>query len=319
MNFEPLMNGIAAGAWSLIALAVFIGWRLRRRRWIVGLCVFVLLAALPIGVGAFWYNHRPLPAAEQRLLFPGVEYIRDVRPDVPIIIHVVRIDLATPSLRFLVTPHTPTDGHDQAARTTSGFLTEFGLQLAINGDGFAPWSAGDVFNFYPREGDPVNLRGRSASNGAVYTDGYTDDYDTAYFGFDNHVSFDTPPAQPYNAISGKEMLLIDGEKPIYRHSLGLHPRTAVGLDRAERTLLIIVVDGRQPTYSEGATPAQLAEIALEYGAWDALNLDGGGSTTLVIEGADGEPFVLNSPIHTRIPGRERPVANHLGLYIERNP
>jgi hypothetical protein len=48
-----------------------------------------------------------------------------------------------------------------------------------------------------------------------------------------------------------------------------------------------------------------------------MNLDGGGSSTLAVEGANGRPEVLNSPIHQRIPGRERPVGNHLGIFAER--
>jgi hypothetical protein len=317
MTIELLMNGLMVGAAVMIIAAAFITFRWRHRRWIVALSTLSMIAALPVGIGAFWYMNRPLPDDAQRALFPGVEYIRDVRTDIPLIIHVVRVDLDTPGLRFLVTPHTPTDGHDQAARTTSGFLTEFGVQLAINGDGFRPWIDSDLFNFYPHVGDPVNIRGLSASNGDIYTSGYEDEYVTAYFSTDARVTFNLPPDPPYNAISFKEMLLIDGEQIDYRHSLGIHPRTAIGVDRTGRTLILIVIDGRQPNYSAGATIPELATIALEYGAWDALNLDGGGSSTLVIEGEDGAPLILNSPIHTRIPGRERPVANHLGLFIER--
>jgi exopolysaccharide biosynthesis protein len=62
------------------------------------------------------------------------------------------------------------------------------------------------------------------------------------------------------------------------------------------------------------TLAELAEIVIGYGGDTALNLDGGGSTTLVVEGKSGKPVRLNSSIDNRIPGRERPVANHLGIY-----
>ena len=78
--------------------------------------------------------------------------------------------------------------------------------------------------------------------------------------------------------------------------------------------MLFLIDGRQPSYSEGATLAELAQIILEYGGYNAVNLDGGGSSTLVIQNENGEPEVLNSPIHTRIPGRERPIANHLGIF-----
>lgn len=78
-----------------------------------------------------------------------------------------------------------------------------------------------------------------------------------------------------------------------------------------------VVDGRQPNYSEGVTLEELALLLREYGAHDAMNLDGGGSTTLVMEGDNGQPVLLNSPIDSRIPGRERAVANHLGIFASK--
>ena len=55
---------------------------------------------------------------------------------------------------------------------------------------------------------------------------------------------------------------------------------------------------------------------IDQGAFAAMSLDGGGSSTLVIEGQDGKPRILNSPIDNYIPGRERPVGNHLGIYIK---
>lgn len=91
----------------------------------------------------------------------------------------------------------------------------------------------------------------------------------------------------------------------------------MGLDRGETTLFVLVADGRQPHYSLGLDVAEVAATLLRAGAWNAVNLDGGGSTALVIEGASGAPEVLSTPIHTRIPGRERPVANHLGVRAER--
>jgi exopolysaccharide biosynthesis protein len=41
----------------------------------------------------------------------------------------------------------------------------------------------------------------------------------------------------------------------------------------------LIVDGRQPNYSEGVTLPELAQIAIDYGAYTALNLHGGGSST----------------------------------------
>ena len=80
-------------------------------------------------------------------------------------------------------------------------------------------------------------------------------------------------------------------------------------------MTVVLVDGRQHGYSEGVTLPELSALLVELGVHDAIELDGGGSATLVAADEDGEPRVLNSPIHSRIPGRERPVANHLGVRI----
>jgi exopolysaccharide biosynthesis protein len=96
----------------------------------------------------------------------------------------------------------------------------------------------------------------------------------------------------------------------------LDPRTAVGINRNGRYLYFVVVDGRQPLYSQGATFAELANLLIDQGAFMGMSLDGGGSSTMVIEGDGGEPEILNSPIDNYIPGRERPVGTHLGIYVE---
>ncbi len=76
------------------------------------------------------------------------------------------------------------------------------------------------------------------------------------------------------------------------------------------------MDGRQPGYSEGCTLYELAEMLIKYGGvHNAINLDGGGSSAMVIE-KDGKPDVVNSPIEGGIAGRERLVANHLGVSVK---
>jgi hypothetical protein len=68
-----------------------------------------------------------------------------------------------------------------------------------------------------------------------------------------------------------------------------HPRTMIGTD-ANRTIWLVTVDGRQPTYSMGVTLQELQQLALAMGLTNALNLDGGGSTTMVVGGA-----IMNRP------------------------
>ena len=81
-----------------------------------------------------------------------------------------------------------------------------------------------------------------------------------------------------------------------------HPRTAVGV-RADGRILLVTVDGRQPERSVGMTIAELSALLLELGAVEAVNMDGGGSTTMVAGGR-----VVNSP--SDLTG-ERPVGDAL--------
>ena len=84
-----------------------------------------------------------------------------------------------------------------------------------------------------------------------------------------------------------------------------HPRTAVGYDSARRRLWLVVVDGRQSPHSVGMTLPELASLFEALGADEALNLDGGGSTALVIGDAP-----VNRPSDAT---GERAVANALAL------
>ncbi len=81
-----------------------------------------------------------------------------------------------------------------------------------------------------------------------------------------------------------------------------HPRTFMGINKDTTRLYLCVVDGRQES-SIGMNFREMAEFLLSIGAWNAINLDGGGSTTMVVDGR-----IMNSPSD---PQGERGVANSL--------
>lgn len=114
------------------------------------------------------------------------------------------------------------------------------------------------------------------------------------------------------AISGGPWLLRNGCKAVDGIEEGFnpgsfinqkHPRSAVGVT-AEGKLLLVAVDGRHP-YSMGASLSDLADILLKLGAYQAINLDGGGSTQLVVKG-----LYVNAPSEYPV----RPVANALAIF-----
>jgi hypothetical protein len=285
-----------------------------------GLASTLAVLSLLTGSVLFWYTHRPIPPNAHETLFEGITYTRDVRRiPRPLVIHIVQVNLNMPGISFLVTPGKQTQGRELPARTTSQFLSEFDLQVAVNGDFFEPWHSDSPWDYYPHVGDPVDVLGFASSKSAVYSQEQSD-HPTLYISSDNQARFNAPIGSVYSALSGSTLFVKESQVQTQGPSSYLdmpQPRTAIALDKAARSLIILVVDGRQPNYSEGVTLAELAQIVLEYGGDTALNLDGGGSTTLIVEGKSGRPIQLNSPIDNRIPGRERPVANHLGIYAHR--
>ena len=112
------------------------------------------------------------------------------------------------------------------------------------------------------------------------------------------------------AVGGREWVVRDGvvrsrrTRPAPTRSI---PRSAVGLT-ADGRLILATVDGRETGVSEGVRLTELAELMLERGAVQAINLDGGGSSTLVVRRAGTEtPVIANKPSD----GVERPVTNSI--------
>ncbi|MFI0357551.1 phosphodiester glycosidase family protein [Actinomadura sp. 9N407] len=134
-----------------------------------------------------------------------------------------------------------------------------------------------------KPGDPVGLRYRPRSSGR----------------------------KPAFAIGGRQVLLENGRIPPLPDPVR-HPRTAVGFTADRRRMILMTVDGRQAD-SRGVTLAGLAALMKEAGAHDALNLDGGGSSTLLgREPGRSRPRVENQPSG----GRERAVPNGIGLFAK---
>lgn len=295
-------------------------WMKPKRK--TGWVLFILLVVIGLCLGgySFYARGRPAPIPLKKKIFDGVTYQRVVRYSPRFMIaHVLVIDTRMKGAYLFVTPSDNSEGSPLNARTTSQFLQEFGVQIAINGDGFTPWWSHSSMDYYPHVGDPVTPNGYTASGGTIYARGLEDvtPEPTMFISRRNAITFNKIPSRVFHAISGDRMLVLQGKPVPGLDNSKADPRTAVGTNANGRWLYIVVVDGRQPFYSAGATFAELADLLIEFGAHYAMSLDGGGSSTLVIQGSDGQPQILNSPIDNYIPGRERPVANHLGIFLQK--
>jgi len=123
------------------------------------------------------------------------------------------------------------------------------------------------------------------------------------------------PAFDPEFVIGGGPRLVKGGRPTAASDPGIypegfaaarHPRTAAGV-RADGRIVLITVDGRQPELSIGMTIAELAALLIELGAVEAVNMDGGGSTTMAVRGR-----VVNSP--SDLTG-ERPVGDALLVFL----
>lgn len=111
-------------------------------------------------------------------------------------------------------------------------------------------------------------------------------------------------------ISGGANLVTNGE-PVVSRDAAVHPRTAVGVNEPGDRLLLAVVDGRS-SVSRGMTLTELGQLMHDLGAHNAINFDGGGSTTMIArDPGDEGTDVVNSPSD----GSERSDANGLGVQV----
>jgi uncharacterized protein YgiM (DUF1202 family)/GH25 family lysozyme M1 (1,4-beta-N-acetylmuramidase) len=258
------------------------------------------------------------PGKLTQKIFNGVTYFRqEMQSPRKMVAHVLAIDTRGAGLKGLVTPPSHASGL-VCTRKTSKFLDEFKLQVAVNGDGFKYLDQDeyDPGQYCPDGGEPVKVNSYAASRGTVYSQQWVG-RPIMYINKNNEVTFNQPAGAIFNAVSGDRMLVDKGKRVANLESQSVEPRSAAGLNQNGRWLFLVVIDGRQAGYSEGATFPELADFMISLGSYTALNLDGGGSSAIVIESVLGGPFVLNSPIEGMIPGNESAVANHLGFWVNK--
>lgn len=231
--------------------------------------------------------------------FAGVRRLHRVTSELQV--HALEIRLEQPGVRLRST------ASGERKQATSAFAKAVGAQLAVNADFFS-------YSDYA-------TAGLSAGNGVAW-DGTSDGSDRTAFAFGDGNRVELAPMasrvrfEPMwmkGVVSGGPDLVREGQVAASFSSVRCllrHPRTALGLSRDQKTLYLVVVDGRSAA-SVGMTCAELAALLKGLGIWTAFNLDGGGSSTMYVEG----PGVVNQPSD----GHERVVGNHLAVFAPQKP
>lgn len=239
---------------------------------------------------------------------PGIRYERRAI-DEPRrqVVHLAFVDLDDPCLVLDTTR--PADDGEVLAETGTEFVQRSGANLAVNVAFFYPIEEYPHWDSYPTSGDPIT------AIGPVVVDGRTHGrLDGAWGvglgvragrGWAGALVDDTDFAVP-----GRDRLIVDGRSVAAPSEA--YPRTVAGIDTDTNRLILLVADGKQPGYAEGMTYGEVADLLLELGVDEAVEFDGGGSSVMVANLGD-QIEVLSRPSHQRIPGRERPVATHLGI------
>jgi hypothetical protein len=245
-----------------------------------------------------------------------------------LVVNVLEINVTAPGIGFRMQPSNGALPGEVTRMTTRSFVNSVNAQMGINGDFFnlsppypfpetdvthAAASQGDIYSAnaggdpifnVSATGEPRILRGRAAGT---------------------TTTVENVPL--YNAVGGNQRILTAGAvtAPNDSYTNTLNPHTAIAVSQDRTRVFLMTVDGRQNDYSEGMFTTEMANLFLTLGAWDAINVDGGGSTTMVMDDSDNgtqNARVINSPSDNstpQVPGTERLNGNSLAVFANFNP
>lgn len=249
---------------------------------------------------------------------------------------VMRVDLTTPGLGVTATERSPEWGKPMPDYTnsvlsictrrekTASFMTrlrharKLNMIAAVNAAPWIPWCS-------PWNHKYANPTGVQISDGIVISENWRDYMPMLVF-YKTPSSNGGTKAKIITSLTKEEVKDVDVASTGFAilmkngkivdagaYEKELHPRTAIGLSKDERFLYIVTVDGRQKDWSLGANGADLCAIMYEAGAYNAINMDGGGSTTLCYWSKDENKPVVTS---RHAGNAQRTVAFNIGFYIE---
>ncbi len=230
-------------------------------------------------------------------VFDGVKLITRTTTGPNNVVRILEVDMTKPGVSLGAT------ASSARKQRTSSFATAAGAAAAINGDLFSYSTYATTGLAAGGHAKWADTKDDNFSANIAFSDGpRVEIHDAA-----ERLTFDS--AWMKGVVSGHPQLVKAGVKlttnPASPACPTRNPRSAVGLSQDGTTVFMVVVDGRT-TASVGMTCTELASLMKGLGAYQAINLDGGGSTTMYLKGTG----VVNRPSD----GSERVVGNHLAVY-----
>ena len=256
------------------------------------------------------------------------------------VVHCVRVDLTDPDVQFFTTPRASSyvaESRETFTLSVPDFLKKYKLQVAADANFYSanPGGADPT-----SEGLPCEVYGLQISTGVVVSAETSPDYSgdpraaslllstnkQPMFVFKN-LPPGTNTAGIYTALTGYYPIVSNGvnfgvaasnsypDTAIHQ----VQPRTAYGVSKDNRYFFIMIIDGRQSGYSDGALDVETGYWMTNCGAWNAINMDGGGSTALYMSDSTGNPVALNHSSYLAAYGRERYIGSHVGVFAKPVP
>ncbi len=266
-------------------------------------------AQLPVPLPAQLLTYLGADSTDRRALQDGLSYHFVWSEKGPWAVHILRVELDRCELGLRVLPAGAPGSYGAGLATVTELVAgaDGEVLAAVNGDFFTP--EGRPLGSEVAAGKILRARERPALG---WTPGRAPWIGTTIREAGGlSAGIQLPGNRPgMTQVIGGFPELLDSGDPVHRSDPDAdqgfaalrHPRTAVAYDPEARRLWLLVVDGRQGSYSSGMTLAEMAEALSATGASEALNLDGGGSSVMVTLGRtmnrpsdeDGERAVRNA-------------------------
>lgn len=236
-------------------------------------------------------------------------------------VNIIRVDLKIKGLYFTATPRDPDWGKPMpdfpsktiraARKRTRNFMQDarkngVNMIIAANASPWTPFTR----PWNHKYGDPGGL---NILNGEIISEHPTRCIFAVYKDGTPVITRKIPKedyAKIQIAVSGFAITALNGK--LTMNDTPLHPRTAYGISADKRYVYLMTVDGRQPGVSLGCTQNETGKLLLAAGASDAINMDGGGSSTLIYW--DTQKKTMVSLCRHRM-GYERIVGSNIGICI----